>query len=318
MKKLTLLLTLVFLIACCGCGEPQGPIEMLGTTCDNIVMCYGKFCFSNDFIYFIASDDTVGADRIYEYDLATGKAVGLRGTAERMENLFVSGDRIYYTSVDSLKSVTKSGRKSRTVFSREGEACRALTVYDNTAYFLDFVRGNLFSRNLESGSEQKLLSNVLSYSIDGGKIYAVVDENDHRDLYTSDLEPVDFQKVELDIQPIVVSANDDTVYLSAMATYQLHTFQDGQLAELPIRATYYTVLDGQILYLDAETFGNSCFNLTAYDTATGEKEAIFEDVFDFAVLENRYICAQCFGEGNRMNYYGYDRLTGERFTMLER
>lgn len=317
MKKRILLLTLALFIVCCGCGEPQEPIEMLGTTCDNIVINRGQFCFSNDFIYFWAWDDAIGDSRIFEYDLETGKAVGLRSTGDDVKNLFVSGGRIYYVSGDSLKSVTKSGQKPRTVFSREGKGCWALTVYDNTAYFLDTVGGNLFSRNLADGSEQKLLSNVFTYHIGQGEIYALVDENDHRDLYISDLEQIDFQKAELDMDPIVISAGG-TVYVSEAGTYQMFAFADGQLSQLPMRATFYTIVGNTIFYLDADTYADSGYTLTAYDTETGKKETVFENVCDFNVLEDRYICMRSFGGNNRMNNHVLDRLTGEHFTMLER
>ena len=61
----------------------------------------------------------------------------------------------------------------------------------------------------------------------------------------------------------------------------------------PVFGTYYQVIDGKIIYLDATTYFDSCYDLVSYDMKSGQSEVICENVFDFGVLEADYIYIQC-------------------------
>ena len=59
---------------------------------------------------------------------------------------------------------------------------------------------------------------------------------------------------------------------------------------LPIYTWFYQVLDGCILYRDDN------YELKSYDLETGKTEKLAKDVFDFSVLEGRYICIEQFNK----------------------
>ena len=86
-------------------------------------------------------------------------------------------------------------------------------------------------------------------------------------------------------------------------SYQLIRYRDGEETRLPFRAYDYQVLDGHVIYRDLDTSGM----LKSYDLVTGESEVICDEMFDFSILEGRYICSLCFGGDVQI----YDWQTGQ-------
>ncbi len=284
-KKLVLVVALSAMCCMAGCNSNDrrandGNVE--STTCGNITMGDGQFAYSDDFIYF------AGINTFYEYDMISKNVITFSAKDVFFPDcIFVDEDYLYFAG-DGLKKITRDGKKMKTVYDNTHGSYQ-LYVDDTKAYFMDSLEGTLYCRDLESELEEGLISGVLSYHIDNGYIYVVTCENDFSQLYKSDLEEILFEPIELEFEPIRVFATDDALYLAKKRTAELVQYKDGTETPLPIRSMYYQIVGNQLLYLDESTFGNSCFDLNAYNLDTGEITNICEDVYSFCVFLDKYI-----------------------------
>ena len=85
--------------------------------------------------------------------------------------------------------------------------------------------------------------------------------------------------------------------------YRVNLVREGVATQLPIYSWFYQVLDGCVLYIERDTYF-----LKSYQVATGEVITLAENVFEFTVLEDRYICIVTFNADPII----YDRQTGEQ------
>jgi len=85
--------------------------------------------------------------------------------------------------------------------------------------------------------------------------------------------------------------------------YRVNLLRNGETTALPVYSWFYQVLDGNILYREEETYALKC-----YEVSTGEVTTLAENVFEFSVLEDRYICIDEFNTDPVI----YDWQTGNR------
>lgn len=290
MKKFVSLMSVVLITfimgLLCGCQDAhEGNFDNKSTSCGNIVMGNGKFAYDNGFIYY--------TDRanIFEYDTVNKKTVSFSSQSDDVRSMFVQDKYVYFAS-DGLKRITKDGKKHENVFDCEN-GCLQLYIENDNAYFLNSIEGTLFCKNVQSLEEKALLENVMAYYVDNEKIYAVAKENDTPYLFISPKESFDFKKQNLSFEPIAVFVDNGEIFLSKRVDYQIIHCSADEETSLPIYSVYYQVLDDKLFYLDSETYKNGCFSLMMYDITTQEKTVIFENVFDFNILQDNYICVQC-------------------------
>ena len=300
-KIVCIIISVILLLSICGCQSKELYTgKNPGMTCANAVMGHGQFAFSNDFIYFYY------ANSIYEYDIQTEKTLTLNMEDTYPEIAFLSEDYIYYKNIlalNELRCITKDGKAKHTLFEREGVFHYPFADGMNL-YFLD---GGLIRRDMTSGEETMLIASAVTYHIDDSSIYAVVIEDDEKwSLYRSDIENILFTKVELTFEPMAVYSTGSELYLAercytanaeGLFSCQIIRYSEGQETELPIYSTYYRILDNCVIYSDDNTYENSRFTVKSYDLETGEESVLCNDVFDFCILEERYICFRCQGKG---------------------
>ena len=137
------------------------------------------------------------------------------------------------------------------------------------------------------------------------KVYVIAREYEIPYLYIARKAELQFVKQDLSFVPIAIYVDDNELYLAQQGDYQIVKINDGEEEKLPVFATYYQVIDGKIIYLDATTYFDSCFDLVSYDMKSGQSEVICENVFDFAVLDADYIYIQCDTIPNS-EFYLYD------------
>lgn len=307
-KILCLLLVLAFIFTGSGCSREDifAYTEDSGNTCANAVMGNGVFAYSNDFIY-IASDTGV----IKEYDIQSGKTVTLDiGVGEFPTSLFVATDYLCYLSNRSLYRITKDGKQKESIPGIEG--CH-LYAEGNDYYYLTNKGESLYRGNFETNERTLLYDKALSYYVDDSYIYVVCDNED--DVYMflrSPKDRIEFETIELSFYPIAMTAKGDDLFFTSGGEgvrWQVIHYRDGVETTLPIYSYFYQVLDNTLIYADDATF-NGRFDINAYDLETGEITPLMENVLEFSILEDRYICAACYKD-NTCWWVMLDWQTGE-------
>lgn len=177
--------------------------------------------------------------------------------------------------------------------------------------------GTKLSRvDLVTFEQTDLMENVFSYYVDENYIYAIENGEEHC-IFRSAKDAVAFKKIELSFDPNNIVADGNDLYIcewmnedDQKATgqrYRVNLVRDSATTQLPIYSWFYQVLDGCVLYIERDTYF-----LKSYELATGEVTTIAENVFEFSVLEGRYICIVTFNDDPII----YDWQTGEK-TVLD-
>lgn len=307
-KLLAIGMCLLIILSICGCGKNKtSDLTNDSTSCGNIVMGNGKFAYNNGFIYF--TDLT----NIYEYDTVSKKTISFNSKSDDVRSMFVKDQYVYF-ACNGLNRITKDGKKKNYIFESDNGTLQ-MFVDGKTAYYLDGIEGILYSRNIETSEETEIYSSVLAYFVDQQSIYIVAKENGVNSLYVSNKSTLELKKKLLSFEPISIYSTEDGIYLSAKSTYQIiQCKSDDNEIQLPISAVYYQVLNNHLYYLDSETFENGCFSLKSYDILTGKISLIFENVFDFNIVNKNYICVQC-SSGEDAEYKLFDVSSGTTCSM---
>ena len=177
--------------------------------------------------------------------------------------------------------------------------------------------GTMLSRvNLVTFEQTDLMKNVFSYYVDENYIYAIENGEEHC-IFRSSKDVIAFERIELSFDPNNIVADGEDLYIcewmnedDQKATgqrYRVNLVRDGVATQLPIYSWFYQVLDGCVLYIERDTYF-----LKSYDITTGEVTTLEENVFEFTVLEGRYICIDIFNDDPII----YDWQTGAK-TVLD-
>jgi len=268
-----------------------------GTTAANSSMGLGLFAYSEGSVYMGESG------RIQRYDLQSGqtKTYVLSDAYSSPKLLFCTEAYVCYVDAwNCLVAVNKETGAEQVLY--EG-------IYSGDLYAdgpkLYTRRGVM---DLQTGQIRQYAEEINSCYVDDAYVYATPTDDGYYFLRRAkDVES--FERIELDFFPIKVLANGEDLYFSeggASKSYQLIHYRDGVQTRLPIHTLQYQILDGQIIYLDRD--GK---NLNRYDPATGETTRIGTNVFDFSILEGRYICMDLYNEAPVI----LDWETGKRVTI---
>lgn len=270
-----------------------------GTSIANIVMGQGMFAYGNGRIYY------GGVGRIYSIDPANGgvEELVLANPYSHPYYLFTTEDYVgYVPEYDTLEVLALDGSGEKQIYQGIGST----NLYaDGMQLYSDGGKEMLSRIDLNTGEITDLLPDVNTYYVDGENIYATQTGQGHYFL-RSGKEAVDFEKVPLSFYPIKVLADGEDLYFcegGVGGTRQLIRYRDGEETRLPIFAYDYQILDGHLIYRDE---GNRKL-LKSYDLATGDTKVLCDTLFDFGILEGRYICSLCFGGDVEI----FDWQTGE-------
>lgn len=160
--------------------------------------------------------------------------------------------------------------------------------------------GTMLSRvDLLTFEKTDLLENVFSYYVDENYIYAIENTEEHC-YFRSAKDVIAFESIPLSFDPNNIVASGEDLYICEWMNkddqketgrrYRVNLVKDGSATELPVYSWFYQVLDGKVLYIDRE----DTYPLKSYDVNTGETTVLAENVFEFSLLEDRYICIDRF------------------------
>ena len=260
-----------------------------GTTCGNITFGSGRFAYKDGFIYF------ADWDTIYEYDLQSKVVISflLDNPVHLFCGLSITDTHVSYVS-NGLHSVTRDGKHEESVLWNEKMRTQCFAD-GNEVFYLDGIGGNLFCYNTQEAVERKLIENVNGYFVTNDKVYAIAkNEKSQWALYVCDRAAYMFSEIQLSFQPIAVYVKGEEVYLAQRgAPYSIVKYVDGTETILPIGSCYFQTLGENVLFLDDTEYSNSTFPLKSYNVKTGEIQLLCEKVYDFCILENRYVCCMC-------------------------
>ena len=268
-------------------------------TMDNIITGLGRFAYDEGYIYY----GSVGT--IYKLELETGSAekIPLSDSQADPKYLTVAQNGLgYVTGFDRFEIISPEG-STQQVLIEEDTAAR-LFVDGNMLYTENGV--NLQRINTETGEKEVLATGTHGYYVDDSYIYALTEGN----LFLrSGKDSIAFEEIPLSFHPAGILAAGEDLYFSVYqgdGHYQVIHYRDGIETRLPIFAYFMQMLDGKLLYLD-------CIEknvLKSYHLTTGETEVIAGNVFEFSVLENRYLCIDFFNDSCLV----LDFQTGTEFT----
>lgn len=264
-----------------------------GATVENLATGMGTFIYSGDSIYY-------GTDgRIIQYDTAGNvlREYPLESEYVVPHYLFAMEGAIVYTDgYVGLNILPLDGSEPQTVF--EDVSMTYVYVDGNQLYTTNGTE-MLTRIDLLTGEKTELLENVSTYYVDDTYIYAVQTGREQC-YFRSRKENIAFEKITLDFDPNKVIADGEDLYFCQWIEedqreegdprYQVNRVSGGTVTPLPVYSWFYQILDGCVLYRE-----DSTYSLKSYNTITGETKTLATDVFDFAVLEDRYICVDRYG-----------------------
>lgn len=303
------------------------PAKENGSSASNLSTGMAGFVYSDGFIY----QGVPGY--IYKCDL-DGNIVKTYPLSDKFETphyMFATEDAIIYVNgmglavepedetapnraeIWGLRVQPKNGDQPYSICP-DVEATRAYADGDQL-YFNN--GGTMLSRvDLVSFEQTDLMENVFSYFVDESYIYAIENTEEHC-IFRSVKDEIAFERIELDFDPNNIIADGNDLYICEWMNaddqkttgerYRVNLVRNGETTPLPIYSWFYQVLDGCVLYIERDTY-----QLKSYNVATGEVTTLAENVFEFTVLENCYICIDTFNDDPIL----YDWQTGEQ-TVLD-
>ena len=267
-----------------------------GTTSANSSMSMGSFAYGDGKIYC----SVPGA--IVSYDLQTGdtQTMLLESEYHHPAHMFTTEYYVgYILSSNIMKVKPRDGGPESIVYQGVDSPrlyADGMTLY-TTEGIIDLNTGDITDYGVDG---------IFSY-VDDTYIYLLPGEDENYFL-RSRKDTLAFEKIQLDFYPIAVVGDGEALYFckGGVGNYNLFRWCDGEVTELPMQSYFYQVLDGHVLYLAEE---NTV--LKSYDLESGETAVVKENVFDFSVLEGRYVC---------MDMYNADAVildwqTGETVTV---
>ena len=264
------------------------------TTVENLATGMGTFIYSDGNIYY----GTFG--KIVKYDTAGNVLQEYPMESEYVtpHYLFAMEEAIVYTDgYMGLNILPLDGGEPQTAFDDVGMTY----VYVDGNQLYTTNRSDMLTRiDLLTGEKTELLENVSTYYVDDAYIYAV-QEGREQCYFRSEKGTDTFEKIALPFVPNKVIADGENLYFCQWIEEELREEGDPRyqviqvcgdtVTPLPVYSWFYQVLDDCILY--REEYTNA---LKSYNMNTGDTETLATNVFDFAVLEGRYICVERFNE----------------------
>lgn len=245
---------------------------------DTAIAGSGRFLFHEDQIFFEGTDAGILA-----LDIRTGTVSTIATEDRDLRSLFILNGKLGY--VRGFKDVMlHAGDSWETLLS--GSYPR-MFLDSNFLYSDDSLR--LQRTDLETGKTEILAENTHGYFVDEENLYALVGNRGNVFL-RSKKDAIDFEEVPLSFYPAAVYAHGEDLYFSRYAAveegephFRVIRYRDGVETPLPIYSALLQVVGETIYYLQDNT-------LKAYDISTKTIDVLYPEVFEFSVLEGRYLC----------------------------
>ena len=279
-----------------------------GTSMANSVMGQGNFAYSDGSVYYSAPG------YIYCIDVQTG-AVQMNVLENKYThpfNLIATEDYIVYQKdYETVEIIRKDGSSTETIIY---QGIYSTHLYaDGMRLYTNSGTEMLRRIDLQTGEIHDLLPDVNTYYVDDTYIYATQTGMGNYFL-RSRKDVIDFEKIQLSFYPIKIFADGEDLYFCEGGygrSYKLIHYRNGVETRLPICAYDYQILDGHVIYRD-ETDSKL---LKSFNLSTGETQVLCDTLFDFSILEGRYICSLCYG--GAVEIYDWQNGTCRSVTNLD-
>lgn len=273
-----------------------------GNTMPNISTGSGRFAYDAGYIYY------GGPGYICQVDPDSGKLekIDLGDAHKTPTSLFVTEAGIAYISdYDTLELVTPEGNV-RQLLQNTGARFFAdgTTAYTHNGAQLRKI-------DLQTGESTVLADNSHGYYVDGEYIYALTEGNR---FLRSSKDTIAFEEVPLSFHPAGILADGEDLYFSKYLKsggYQLIHYRDGVENRLPVYGYFAQKLENRLYYLDSIEKDV----LKTYDLTTGQTAVLAEHVYEFSLLEGRYLCVDFYdaiivdpASGGEINFHDFSGL----------
>lgn len=294
--------------------------ENSGASVSNLSTGMGTFVYTDEGIYH----GVPGYIYLYDTQWNILKKYALADEYETPVYLFAAEDAIIYVNVTGvatenageLDAPTREQHWGLRRLGKDGSGPETICPgISGTNVYVDGTRlyttngGTMLTQiDLLTMEKTELLENTHEYFVDDTYIYAVR-SGEENCYFRSRKDEIAFEKINLDFDPNKIVADGEDLYLcrwidpdlreGSNKAYQVSLIRDGMTLPLPVYSWFYQVLDGCVLYRESDPYVLKC-----YDISTGETTVLAEDVFEFSVLEDRYICVERFhGEPLFLDWY---------------
>lgn len=259
----------------------------------------GQFTCRDGFVY------QAGHGCIYKIDVKTGNTTAISLPDAGSSTYLVAADEgiAYVEPYSSYRFISYDGTESRTLLENVG--LRKAYVDGPVIYTCD---GSSLSRiEVQTGETTVLLTDstaISGYFVDDTYIYAIAADQKNCVL-RSRKDQIAFERLELSFHPQKVISNSHGLYLLS-TLHPTVLYRDGVETVLPFTAYWLHATEETVFYLDE----NEKYVLKHYDPVSGEISTLEESVSQFAVLDDRYLCMDLFGDHTVI----LDLQTGKRIS----
>lgn len=257
----------------------------------------GQFTYRDGLIY------QAGYDCIYKIDVKNGETNAIPLPEHNFATYLVAADEgiAYVEPYSSYKFISYDGSEAHTLLENIG--LRKAYVDGPVIYTCDGTSLNRI--DVQTGETTVLLTDssaISGYFVDDTYIYAVAADHESC-ILRSRKDRIEFERLELSFHPQKVVSHSHGLYLLS-TLHPTVLYHNGTETVLPFTAYWLHATEGAVYYLDEE----EKYVLKRYDPASDDVVTMAENVSQFAVLENRYLCMDLFGD----NTVILDLQTGEQ------
>lgn len=261
----------------------QGKMDM-----DTAIAGSGRFLFHEDQIFFESKETGILA-----LDIRSGTTHTIATEDRDLRSLFIMNGKLgYVRGFQDVVLQTESSDSWETLLS--GSYPRMFL--DGSFLYSD--NGLQLQRtNLKTGETEVLVKNTHGYFVDEENLYVLVSDRGNVFL-KSKKDSVSFEEISLSFYPAAVYAHGEDLYFSRYAAieedephFRVFRYRDGKETPLPIYSALLQIVGQTVYYLQDNT-------LKAYHTETETIEVLYPEVFEFSVLEGRYLCLQYLYDGD--------------------
>ena len=280
-----LIAAVLALVLACGAFAAE---RLYGKThMENIITGSGRFFFLDNDIYFEES-----GQGILRLDTQSGSMDTIPTRDTGLRSLFMLNGRLgYVREFQDVLLQTESGTGWEVLLSGSYPRMHL----DGTFLYSD--DGTRLQRtDITTGVHTVLAQDTHGYFLDDNYLY-VLAGNRGNVFLKSEKAHISFEEIPLSFYPAAIYVDGEDIYLSRYAAleagepnFRVIHYRDGKETPLPIYSAILQAVGNTIYYLQNNT-------LKTYHTDTGAITVLQEDVYEFSILEDRYLCIDYLYDG---------------------
>ena len=273
-----LIAAVLTLVLACGAFAAE---RLYGKThMENIITGSGRFFFLDNQIYFEES-----GRGILTLDTQSGSIDTIATPDTGLRSLFMLNGRLgYVRGFQDVLLQTETGTGWEVLLSGSYPRMHL----DGTLLYSD--NGTQLQRtDISTGEHTVLAQDTHGYFLDDSYLYVLVGNRGNVFL-KSKKDHISFEEIPLSFHPAAIYVDGEDIYLSRYAAlaegepnFRVIHYRDGVETPLPIYSGLLQAVGNTIYYLQNNT-------LKTYNTDTGAIEILQDRVFEFSILEERYLC----------------------------